>query len=277
MIGEENEKKNEEKNEKLLVDLCECYASLSLYFPSELLSICIPYLLKVASKKEENEETQKEVEIALLALSDIKQFVKTDKELYFNEIKEIILYHQEHHNLTWLAYQSAWRFLTDRLNNERSMEGMIVNEQHFAREAASELDELMRRVDWTRKKVGKGEREVNEVLVIDRWLFDIDYFLEDCTLWNEELDELIDSIVQMYRASKDNHIEIRKECVNIFKKTLENRNVKDEELMKEGAIDAIMEEIQRTTMNEEVTQECVKFFANVLERLKKEKKKHEMK
>eukprot|EP00770_Monocercomonoides_exilis_P000712 MONOS_703.1-p1 / transcript=MONOS_703.1 / gene=MONOS_703 / organism=Monocercomonoides_exilis_PA203 / gene_product=unspecified product / transcript_product=unspecified product / location=Mono_scaffold00011:252898-253649(-) / protein_length=184 / sequence_SO=supercontig / SO=protein_coding / is_pseudo=false len=69
MIINENEKKDE-KNEKLLADLCECYISLNFNFEPELLSICVSCLLKVALKKDENEETQKEVEMALLALGN---------------------------------------------------------------------------------------------------------------------------------------------------------------------------------------------------------------
>ncbi|KAH7825155.1 uncharacterized protein MONOS_1472 [Monocercomonoides exilis] len=73
MIFEE-EKKKERKNKKLLIDLCECFVLLNNRINSELISICIPCLLKIALKKEENEETQKEVEIALLALSNISPY-----------------------------------------------------------------------------------------------------------------------------------------------------------------------------------------------------------
>eukprot|EP00770_Monocercomonoides_exilis_P012267 MONOS_12209.1-p1 / transcript=MONOS_12209.1 / gene=MONOS_12209 / organism=Monocercomonoides_exilis_PA203 / gene_product=unspecified product / transcript_product=unspecified product / location=Mono_scaffold00659:25674-26405(-) / protein_length=181 / sequence_SO=supercontig / SO=protein_coding / is_pseudo=false len=73
MIFEE-EKKKEEKNKGLLINLCECYISLSYNFPPRLLSICVPCLLKVAMNKEESEKAQKEVEMALLALSCVDQF-----------------------------------------------------------------------------------------------------------------------------------------------------------------------------------------------------------
>ncbi|KAH7829060.1 uncharacterized protein MONOS_17130 [Monocercomonoides exilis] len=64
--------KNEEKNEKLLIDLCKCFALLKDGVISpELLSICVPCLLKNALMKDKREETQKEVEIALLGLSDM--------------------------------------------------------------------------------------------------------------------------------------------------------------------------------------------------------------
>eukprot|EP00770_Monocercomonoides_exilis_P010562 MONOS_10509.1-p1 / transcript=MONOS_10509.1 / gene=MONOS_10509 / organism=Monocercomonoides_exilis_PA203 / gene_product=unspecified product / transcript_product=unspecified product / location=Mono_scaffold00480:47168-48067(+) / protein_length=249 / sequence_SO=supercontig / SO=protein_coding / is_pseudo=false len=140
MIDDEEEK-NEEKNESLLIDLCECYLFLNYRFSSELISMCVPCLLKVALKKEENEVSQKEVEMALLALSNIECFFMEQK-LYLNEIKEIIQYHQEYHNLTRLAYQTAWRFLVSRLWADNSLEEAIVIELRFAREAIKELEEL---------------------------------------------------------------------------------------------------------------------------------------
>ncbi|KAH7819340.1 uncharacterized protein MONOS_12007 [Monocercomonoides exilis] len=74
LIIEEEEKK-EEKNEKHLVELYECYLILQGYFNSrgESISAILSGLLKVALSKEENEETQKEVEMALLALSCIRE------------------------------------------------------------------------------------------------------------------------------------------------------------------------------------------------------------
>ncbi|KAH7818888.1 uncharacterized protein MONOS_1740 [Monocercomonoides exilis] len=68
MIYEE-EKKKEEKNKGLLIDLCECYLLLNSSDSQELLTTCVPCLLKAASVKEESEEVQTEVEMALLALS----------------------------------------------------------------------------------------------------------------------------------------------------------------------------------------------------------------
>ncbi|KAH7823681.1 uncharacterized protein MONOS_5579 [Monocercomonoides exilis] len=76
MIVEENLKKKEEKNEKLLIDLCECYLMLcSIGIKEELLAVCVPCLLKATLKKEENEETQMEVEMILLNLSTIGGYV----------------------------------------------------------------------------------------------------------------------------------------------------------------------------------------------------------
>ncbi|KAH7818898.1 uncharacterized protein MONOS_1728 [Monocercomonoides exilis] len=73
MIIDENEKK---KDEKLLTDFCECFALLiEGSIPKKLLSIVVPCLLKVALKKDETEEAQKEVEMALLALGNIVYWV----------------------------------------------------------------------------------------------------------------------------------------------------------------------------------------------------------
>eukprot|EP00770_Monocercomonoides_exilis_P011724 MONOS_11668.1-p1 / transcript=MONOS_11668.1 / gene=MONOS_11668 / organism=Monocercomonoides_exilis_PA203 / gene_product=unspecified product / transcript_product=unspecified product / location=Mono_scaffold00599:22165-23325(+) / protein_length=317 / sequence_SO=supercontig / SO=protein_coding / is_pseudo=false len=113
MIVEEDKKK-EEKDEKLLVDLCECYLLFNSFASSEMISICMPCLLKVALKKEENMETQKDVEMALLAFGTI-WYCKTEEDQYLDEIKEIIQYHKEHRNLTQLSYQSAWELLINQI------------------------------------------------------------------------------------------------------------------------------------------------------------------
>ncbi|KAH7821038.1 uncharacterized protein MONOS_17784 [Monocercomonoides exilis] len=133
------------KNEKLLADLCECYLSLldeRFVCSNDIFPISIPCLLKVALNKEKSEEAQKKVEMALLALSNINKLCIIEQKLYLKEIKEIIKYHQEHHNLTRLAYQSVWEFLINRFYHEESLEEVIVNELHFGREAARELEEL---------------------------------------------------------------------------------------------------------------------------------------
>ncbi|KAH7816939.1 uncharacterized protein MONOS_4942 [Monocercomonoides exilis] len=70
MIVDENEKK-EEKDENLLVEFCESYLMLYHYHSQKSLLVCVPCLLKVALKKEENEEVQKEVEFSLNSLSNI--------------------------------------------------------------------------------------------------------------------------------------------------------------------------------------------------------------
>ncbi|KAH7822414.1 uncharacterized protein MONOS_12577 [Monocercomonoides exilis] len=70
IIYDENEKKDEDKNEIIFVDICECYFMLNNQFSSDMYPICAPCLLNVASSKEKKEEAQKKVEVALLALSN---------------------------------------------------------------------------------------------------------------------------------------------------------------------------------------------------------------
>ncbi|KAH7818833.1 uncharacterized protein MONOS_17983 [Monocercomonoides exilis] len=220
----EEERRIEEKNERLLVDLCECFTLLNFYIiPDEYRSIIVPPLLKAASKKEGNEETQKEVKMALLALSHVNTYFKIEQELYMNEIKAIIEHYHERHNLTQLAYQSAWRFLIKRFYNDESLEDIIVNDLHFAREARRELEDLSKSVNWKRKE--ERGKEVKEALVIWRWLDAIYEFLYSNTLWNEELAKLIASLVQMIRASRDNHKDICNGCFDILRNTAINRNV----------------------------------------------------
>eukprot|EP00770_Monocercomonoides_exilis_P006194 MONOS_6164.1-p1 / transcript=MONOS_6164.1 / gene=MONOS_6164 / organism=Monocercomonoides_exilis_PA203 / gene_product=unspecified product / transcript_product=unspecified product / location=Mono_scaffold00190:82399-83137(-) / protein_length=199 / sequence_SO=supercontig / SO=protein_coding / is_pseudo=false len=166
MIDDENKKK-EEKNEKLLVDLCELYImAYELAIPGSMLFICLPCLLAAALNEEESEEAQKDVEMALFALSNIGKYDEVERESYLIEIAEIIEYHQEHHNLTQLAYQCAWQFLVNRFYNDKSLEGVIANELHFAREAARELEELSKCVDWKRKEEGGGGKSILDLLAV---------------------------------------------------------------------------------------------------------------
>eukprot|EP00770_Monocercomonoides_exilis_P008046 MONOS_8004.1-p1 / transcript=MONOS_8004.1 / gene=MONOS_8004 / organism=Monocercomonoides_exilis_PA203 / gene_product=unspecified product / transcript_product=unspecified product / location=Mono_scaffold00290:36590-37633(-) / protein_length=309 / sequence_SO=supercontig / SO=protein_coding / is_pseudo=false len=244
----EEEKIKEEKNEKLLVDLCECYLLLNGCASSELISICVPCLLEAALKKDESEETRKEKEIALLALSHIDR-----QELYLNEIKENILYHQEHHNLTQLAYHLK----------------VIVNELHFGREAARELEELTRNMDW-KKKEGEemNKEEAKEEFALIRWLKTCEMYFLNCRLWNEENPGLINSIVHLYRAAKGNNGVICNLCIYSLRNAAEKRVVRVEDLLKGGAIDVFLEEMQRPKLNDNIAYECFQFFMNVSSRLK---------
>ncbi|KAH7823385.1 uncharacterized protein MONOS_10784 [Monocercomonoides exilis] len=158
MISEEEEKK-EEKDERLLVDACEIYLLLNDRFNTYLVLICVPCLLKAASNKEESEEAQKEVEMALLALSNIHERFEIPEELFFDEIKEIVEYHHEHHNLTHLAYVSAWKFEMRRLRFNENLYGAVANERHFAKATGRELEELAKCVDWQAKRRKRKEKK----------------------------------------------------------------------------------------------------------------------
>ncbi|KAH7822471.1 uncharacterized protein MONOS_9670 [Monocercomonoides exilis] len=278
IIYDENEKKDEEKDEKLLVDICECYFMFDNQFSSDMYPICAPCLLNVASSKEKKEEAQKKVEVALLALSNSSTVNNVGRKLFLEKIKEIIQYHQEHCNFTQLAYQSACQFLIKRFYNDKSLEKVIVNELHFAREARRELEELTKYVDWKRteeeKERRKGRTEEN---IIMRWLKTLEFFFTGCHLWNEECSGLIGGIVQLFRIAKDNHGEICYWCICSLRSAAENRNVEIEDLLKGRAVDAVLEEMQRRTVDDEITVECLQFFKHISKRLKEEVNNEAMK
>ncbi|KAH7822190.1 uncharacterized protein MONOS_8212 [Monocercomonoides exilis] len=260
MVAEEDEKK-EGNDEKLIADLGECMLLFGGSTSMEFDSVCVPYLLKVALNKEENEETQKEVETALMALSCINICYKVEKDLYLNEIKEIIQYHEKHHNLTRLAYQSAWGFLIIlSLNDQKTIE-VIVDELHFEREAARELDELMQSVDWKKKEEEEvKEKGKNEELVLKRWLQNFDNFFVPCGALNKECSGIVESIVGVLRVSRDNHSEIGKRCILSFEAAAEERAVKVDALLKSGAVDAVLEGIQQPTLKHYYMWNCLIFF-----------------
>eukprot|EP00770_Monocercomonoides_exilis_P013122 MONOS_13066.1-p1 / transcript=MONOS_13066.1 / gene=MONOS_13066 / organism=Monocercomonoides_exilis_PA203 / gene_product=unspecified product / transcript_product=unspecified product / location=Mono_scaffold00774:6197-7450(+) / protein_length=399 / sequence_SO=supercontig / SO=protein_coding / is_pseudo=false len=263
------EKKKEEKNEKLFVDLCECYIFLNGYINSKMRCVCVPCILKAALKKEESEETQKEVEMALLTLSGMGHcFLR--KELYLKEITEIIKHQQKHRNLTKLANQSAWLFLIDRFCSDEHIERIAMNELHFVREATKELEELIGCIDWKRKEEEMSKEEANEVLVITGWTKTIKSFFDSCKLWNEEFVELISSIVQEYRTVKDKFREISYWCISSLRNAAGNGFVPVEDLLKR-AVDVVLEGMQRQTYNEGMTTECLRFFENVSIKLKEKK------
>ncbi|KAH7828955.1 uncharacterized protein MONOS_13626 [Monocercomonoides exilis] len=274
----EEEKKKEEKNEKLLIDLCECYLLLNRWASEELLSTGVSCLLKVALNKEENEEAQKEVEIVLLALSGFG-YGEVEQELFINEIKEVIQYHQKHHNLTRLACQSSWQFLINGLPYYKSFEGVIVDELHFLREAERELEELMKSVNRKREKEAeKEEKETKKELVLLRWLNTLERYFLYCTMWNEEFVGLLNSIVRVFLAAKDNNREVSLQCIHLLKEIADNRVVKIEDLLKGGAVDVVLEEFQRPTLNDEITSgflECFDIISSGLYKTEDEKEEEE--
>ncbi|KAH7831129.1 uncharacterized protein MONOS_15712 [Monocercomonoides exilis] len=252
MIVEENLKKKEEKNEKFLVDLCECYISLRTGFPPELLLICVPCLLKAASDKEETEEIHKDVEMALFALCCIEENQIFEQKQYLKEMLKIIKIQQEHHNLMRLTYQSAWMRLINKFFWDKSVEDMIVNELHFPREAERE------------------QEESKKVMIIRRWLSTIKFFISLCQLRNEEFVELIGEIVQVFRVAKDNYREIHSKCIYSLREAAAVKAVEIEDLLNGGAFDAVLEEFQRQTLNDDIAHDSLIFLMNVSNRLKEE-------
>ncbi|KAH7818428.1 uncharacterized protein MONOS_18016 [Monocercomonoides exilis] len=273
MIIEEKMMK-EEKDEKLLVDLCECYLLLNRWPSSEMSSIIVPCLLKVALKREESEESQKEVEMALLALSNFWSD-KVPKELWINEFKEIFQYHKEHHNLTRIAYQSAWKFFLSRTHFDHSLEHVIVNEVHFEREAIRELEELAKWMNWKKKEEEMSKKESKEVLIIGRWLCALGIFFRLFRFWKEEFAELIGSVANVCRTARENYKEISNWCIFVFEAAAGSRDATIEDLLESGAIDAIFEEIHKPTMDDRITNKILNFFMSI-SRKAKEKKRDEM-
>ncbi|KAH7826708.1 uncharacterized protein MONOS_17382 [Monocercomonoides exilis] len=277
---EEEERKRRRKNPKLLIDLCECCAMLRFYYNSkeELPAIAVPCLLKVGLNKKGSREAQKEVEMAVLALSNIGSVAPGNEDLYFNEMREIIQHHQEHRNLTRLAYQSAWKFLINRLRYDKSFEENFVNELKFIREASRELEELTKCVDWKKKDGEERGTESQEELVLMRWLYALRCFILGCKLWREEYVGIISSIAQLSRAAKDNHLRIRNSCIRIFYETATgNKSAKVDFLLKGGAVDAVWGELHKSAMDNEIAAKILKFFMNVSKKLKEEDKEEKEK
>ncbi|KAH7815093.1 uncharacterized protein MONOS_18348 [Monocercomonoides exilis] len=267
------EKKKEEKNEKLLVDLCECCILLSEgRISNEIFEFCLPFILKVALRKEKSDETQKEVEMALLTLSEFHLFAGIGIEMFFDEITWIIKHHQKHGNLTRLAYQSAWKFLIRRLLFDEKLEYVVVNSLQFVKEVRRVLDELMGYVDWKRmneKEVKKSEIYVKELIVIERWIQTLGIYFDCWEIFYEDCSILVCYIDQVFQAAKDNHREICYQCVRSFEKAAGCCCVEFEDLIKYGAVDAILEVIQRQTMDDRITYESFRFFMHISTALKK--------
>ncbi|KAH7824569.1 uncharacterized protein MONOS_5310 [Monocercomonoides exilis] len=270
MIVEEEKKKDEEKHEILLVDLCECYLLLSKGIPDELLSICMSCLLKVATKNEKNDEVLEEVEVALLALSCINMFCNVPKELYLSELKEIIKHHQEHHNLTRLAYQCIWEFLINRLIKDENLEDVALNELHFVREARRELKDLTGSADWKGKEEGEkgGRKEAKEVLVIKRWLLTLICFLYLYKLLSEELTGLFGGVVSVFRAAKDNCVDVSSWCTTSLRRIADIRAIDVDVSLKKGIVDLFSGEMKQSSLNDEIIKDGLFFFFKISGRLK---------
>ncbi|KAH7827546.1 uncharacterized protein MONOS_17328 [Monocercomonoides exilis] len=266
------EKLKEGKNESLLVDLCECYLLINDVKSSELLSICVPCLMKVALRKEDSKDIQEEVEMALISINNINEYKFIEKELFLSNVTEIFQNYQEHRNLTRLAYQSAWQFLVFRLWCHGNLRDVIVNELHFAREATRELEELIECVDWKRKEDEMSKEEAKAASIAKRWLATLAFFFQSFILMNEEFILLICRIVEVFRVAKDNCREICNRCIDSVIYAAGNRAMKVEYLLKSGAVDIILKEMQHQTLNANMGYNYCLFFYFVLRRLKEEEK-----
>ncbi|KAH7831007.1 uncharacterized protein MONOS_18546 [Monocercomonoides exilis] len=256
MIFDEDKKK-EEKNVNLLVDLSECYLFLTNGLSKELLLICIPCLLKIALKKEENEEAQKEVEMALLALSNAG-YREVRNSLFVDKIKEIIQYHQNHRNLTHLAYQSAWKFLKDRFYSSRKLINDLMNSLHFIEEATKELDELSKNMNW--KKKDKDENEMKVIWTIRRWFSLIYSYFYRGEFRGKQQTRVISCILRINKAAKDDCDEISINWLDLFRAMLTNGTVGVSELWRCGVGNFVLDEIIKSTLKFSGLCYCLQFF-----------------
>ncbi|KAH7821426.1 uncharacterized protein MONOS_17743 [Monocercomonoides exilis] len=262
IIDEENKK--EEKNEKLLIDLCECFLCLSNYFdyfyegPSELISICVTNLLIAASHKNEDEETRAEVEIAIVILSKIERHYNRDSELLLCKITEIMKYHQEHRNLSHLAYQAAWRILTRRSFFDPKIQIIIDDDLHFVSETIRELVDLTRYVNWFEKK--KEENLSKNIWIIERWGFSLCNTYAHCKFNRNEFVELFSCIANMCKLSKMNYRDLRSQYIYILYIIFERREANVEDLLKGGAVEVCLDEICWPTLENDPTWSCLSIF-----------------
>ncbi|KAH7825979.1 uncharacterized protein MONOS_17386 [Monocercomonoides exilis] len=147
---------------------------------------------------------------------------------------------------------------------------VIVNELHFAREAARELEELTRYVDWKRNEEEEGEKESGEEKIFKRWLRTLAFFLEHCQLWHEEIVELICGTVKVFRAAKENNRDLCDQCVSLFEAAADGKDMSVDGLLKDGTIDLVLEEIQQSTLDYKMTIDFFLFFMNTSRKLKEE-------
>eukprot|EP00770_Monocercomonoides_exilis_P015039 MONOS_14985.1-p1 / transcript=MONOS_14985.1 / gene=MONOS_14985 / organism=Monocercomonoides_exilis_PA203 / gene_product=unspecified product / transcript_product=unspecified product / location=Mono_scaffold01120:4915-5803(+) / protein_length=270 / sequence_SO=supercontig / SO=protein_coding / is_pseudo=false len=130
------------KKEKMLNDVCECYAlSYEQFVTFNFSLVCVPRLLGVASNKGDSQDAQKEVETALLALSHIGEDEYVEEDVFMSSIVSVIVRHQQNSNLTQLAYQSAWQFLMNRMHTKAQMESAMSMHFGFVEEGRRELAE----------------------------------------------------------------------------------------------------------------------------------------
>ncbi|KAH7831259.1 uncharacterized protein MONOS_3893 [Monocercomonoides exilis] len=256
MIVEENKKK-EGINKQLLIDLCECYLLLNDKFSSELRSICGPCLFYVASNKSEREEVKTEVEMSLLALAKLEG--SKENCSYLDVIDEIIKYHQKHHNLTRLAYQSAWSFLVGYLYSKDYLKVEIMYKMHFARESTSELEELLKRNNLVKKE--KSLEEMKEVRIIGNWvkiLIEVAY--HGCNMSRKIFVGLFSLIARLYKATKGFERKISDDCINLFCEVIKLNENPLPVLVRSGATGCVLEEMSQSTLHDNALMDCLQFL-----------------
>ncbi|KAH7824489.1 uncharacterized protein MONOS_17484 [Monocercomonoides exilis] len=268
-ILNDEEKKQEEKNEKLEVDICECILSLhnkNYDMSSDFLLICIPCLLNFVIAKEENEEARNEVEMALLSLSSISQYCEySENELCLNKLAEIIKHHQVHQNLTPLAYLSAFRFFMNRVLGSNNSLKEHLDELHFVKEVTKQLEELTKCIDWKQKK--NGVLNTKEVRITKRWCKLLYLYFLSFTHETEEITECARCIIRLCKTAKDNYSEVTLLCVELLNLMIFKDGVNVDDLLRVGAVELILDEIHQPTLGNDFTETYLSFFSRLSKRL----------
>eukprot|EP00770_Monocercomonoides_exilis_P004692 MONOS_4670.1-p1 / transcript=MONOS_4670.1 / gene=MONOS_4670 / organism=Monocercomonoides_exilis_PA203 / gene_product=unspecified product / transcript_product=unspecified product / location=Mono_scaffold00126:89428-90290(-) / protein_length=255 / sequence_SO=supercontig / SO=protein_coding / is_pseudo=false len=195
--------------------------------------------------------------------------MEIEQELHLSEIKEIIQYHQEHHNLTRLACQSAWDFFVGRLNNEEDLGDEIEKELHFVKEATRELGELTRCVDWKRNE--EEQEKTKEVQIIRRWLDSVQAYIYFCyDLQKEESDCLTECVARLYRAVKNTNKRMCDKSIKMFGRMINSDESSSSVFGATKAAGCVLEEMQRTTLNHDIVVNCLEIFSSFSRRMQGE-------
>eukprot|EP00770_Monocercomonoides_exilis_P001998 MONOS_1983.1-p1 / transcript=MONOS_1983.1 / gene=MONOS_1983 / organism=Monocercomonoides_exilis_PA203 / gene_product=unspecified product / transcript_product=unspecified product / location=Mono_scaffold00038:66980-68247(-) / protein_length=403 / sequence_SO=supercontig / SO=protein_coding / is_pseudo=false len=260
--------KKEEKNVKLLADLCACFFTMNderAY--DEPVPAFASYLLNVVLNKKENEEVQNEEEFAFPTLSNARQVVKGN-ECRSNEISETVRYQKDHHNLAHLACESSWRVLIEQSMIRIRFEKADFGELKFVDDATRELDELERKMDWKKKE---GEvKEINEVLMIMRWCYDIGKYFLVSQLNRNEFSQLIKSAERMYKSARSNHADVLCHLIYVFEEIALRSGPNIDCLLKEGVVDLMLEELNQPELKLILVHSCMTFFSALTRELNKD-------
>ncbi|KAH7832412.1 uncharacterized protein MONOS_9324 [Monocercomonoides exilis] len=261
MIDKEDQKK-EEKNERLLLDLCESHILLSeRYISRESLKACLHCIMNVVLKKEENEEMKKDVEIALLGLSNSHILTEAENELDLYKITEIIKIHQHHRNLSLASFLSAFKIFVEMAPTKKELIEIYLSELHFVREAAKELEELVKRTN--ERKEGEKFDEMIEMIIIKKWCNMLQMYFAYCDYSEAECVGLIAALVQLFRAAKDASSDLSKQCINLFASMADKEGLRIEDLLRGGAVDVVIKVLSQLTFEDMPILNCLCFFTSI--------------
>ncbi|KAH7824667.1 uncharacterized protein MONOS_17498 [Monocercomonoides exilis] len=236
------------------------------------LQICVPYLLKIALRKDESKEAQKEVEMALLALSNAGWDVSVKTECDIDELVEIIKYNCKHRNLTYLANQSAWSLYVYMLNNGRDVTVSFESEKCLTKEIINELEELEKCVDWRQSE--KKTKQTKEAIVLIRWAETIERYFQLEELRGKEYVELADCITRICKKAKENQSEIYLAFIRVFEAIIAKQSLAFAyDIIKREAADIVLEELMRNIFEEKLTNSSLFFIEKLVRKLKGKKDK----